>query len=187
MGDLNSTQLRKGIVFEHEGKVYRVLDYKHVKKGRGLATIRVKVRDIEGGASVEKTFTSNEKVDSVALSYTSAQFLYSDSAKAYFMDTKDFSQFDVPIETVEELSKFLQDGSKVQVMWLEDRVVGLTIPKKMTFEVTQTGPGVAGDTVANATKEAEIETGYKLQVPLFIKNGDKIIINTENETYVSKA
>jgi elongation factor P len=183
---LQSTELKKGAVFKLNGKTYRVLDYKHVKKGRGLATIRVKVRDVESGAIVEKTFSSNEKVEPAEINYRSAQFLYSDDLRAYFMDSEDYSQFDIALEDIEWERNFLKDGTKVKTIRLEDRVIGVELPKKVTLEIKNTGPGVAGDTATTALKEAELETSYKVQVPLFIKNGDLIIINTESGNYVSK-
>lgn len=187
MADLASTQLRKGTVFEHEERVLQVITYKHVKKGRGLATIRVKVRDVETGAIMEKTFTSNEKVDSIALTYSSVQFLYADKNNAYFMNTDDFSQLEMPIVQVEDQLPYLKEGMKVQIQLLEGRPIGIQLPKKATYTVVETEPGVAGDTAGTATKKAKIETGVELQVPLFIEKEDEIIVNTEREEYVSKA
>jgi len=186
MADLDSTQLRKGTVFEYYGKVYLVLDYKHVKKGRGLATVRVKVRDIESGSSVEKTFSSNEKVDSVSLTHKSAQFLYTDNLFAYFMDSEDFSQFQVEKDRIEWELNFLTEGMKVSMLWMGEKIISIDIPKKVTLKVTATEPAVLGDTAASATKDAQVETGLHLHVPLFVKNGDMLIINTEKGTYVSK-
>lgn len=187
MADLESTQLRKGTVFKHYDKVYLVLDYKHIKKGRGLATIRVKVRDIESGASVEKTFSSNEKVDSVALTHKSAQFLYTNEELAYFMDSEDFSQFQIGKDKIDWELNFLTEGMKITVLWMGDKIISVDIAKKVTLKVRSTEPAVMGDTATNATKDAELETGYHVQVPLFVKNGDALVINTEKGSYVSKA
>jgi len=186
MADLESTQLRKGVVFRYQGKNYLVLNYKHVKKGRGLATIRCKVKNIDTGAILEKTFTSNEKVESVDLKRKSAQYLYSDDEYSYFMDSKSYSQFQIKNDIIEWEKNFLQEGLKVNVVWVEENVVDVEIPKKVDLEVKYTEPAVIGDTACGATKEAELRTGYKLQVPLFIKIGDLIKINTESGGYVSK-
>lgn len=187
MGTLDSTQLRKGVVFKHQGNVYMVLDYKHVKKGRGLANVRVKVRDVESRATVEKTFTSNERVESVDIIQKSAQYMYSDDENFHFMDSKDFSQFGVRKELINWESKFLTEGLKVNILWLDDKVVSLELPKKVGLKVKYTEPGVVGDTTCGATKEAVLESGYKLQVPLFVKIGDVVKVNTESGKYVSKA
>jgi elongation factor P len=183
---LDSTQLKKGAVFTQDGKTYLVLDYKHVKKGRGLATVRVKVKNVENGSIVEKTFSSNEKVESAEIEYKSAQYLYSDEEYSYFMDSSDYSQFHISIVDIKWQQKYLIEGAKVKTIWLKEKVIGVEISKKVTLKVTDTGPGTAGDTATNALKEAELETGYKLQVPLFIKNNDSIVVNTESGDYVSK-
>ncbi|MFC1780193.1 elongation factor P [Patescibacteria group bacterium] len=183
---LDSTQLKKGTVFTQDGRTYLVLDYKHVKKGRGLATIRVKVKDVENGSIVEKTFSSNEKVESAEIEYKSAQFLYSDDEHSFFMDSSDYSQFQISIKDIKWQGKFLVEGAKLKTIWLKDKIIGVEIPKKVTLKVADTGPGTAGDTVTNAMKEAELETGYILQVPLFVNNNDSIVVNTENGNYVSK-
>jgi elongation factor P len=186
MANLNSTQLRKGVVFKDQNRAYIVLDYKHVKKGRGLAHIRVKVRDLEGGATLEKTYSSNEKVESVDITRTTAQYLYSDKEQSYFMDSKDYSQFGLKNAMIESERKFLREGIDVGVLWLEGKVVSIEIPKVVELKVKYTEPGVVGDTACGATKEAELESGFKLQVPLFIKIGDVIRVNTERYNYISK-
>lgn len=186
MTTLESTQLRKGIVFKEQNRVYLVLKYKHVKKGRGLATVRVKVRDVETGATVEKTFTSNEKVESIDLVHKSAQYLYSDKEYSFFMNSDDYIQFQIENDEIAWQRKFLVEGMQVQVLWLEDKVISVDLSKKVKLKVKYTEPGVAGDTVGSATKEAELATGFKLQVPLFIENGDIIIVNTDSGNYVSK-
>lgn len=186
MPALTSTELRKGTVFKENAKVYRVIDYKHVKKGRGLATVRVKVKDVNSKAIVEKTFSSNEKVESVNLEHKSAQYLYADDENSYFMDSDDYTQFEVPSKFLKEESNFLMEGMKVDISWLEGEVVEIQLPKKVSVKVKYTEPAVVGDTASGATKEAELETGYKLQVPLFIQIGDKVVVNTESCEYVSK-
>ncbi|MBN2015713.1 elongation factor P [Candidatus Dojkabacteria bacterium] len=186
MATLDSTELRKGIVFKDSGKVFIVLTYKHVKKGRGLAIIRVKVRDVESGSIVEKTYSSKERVESADLEHKDAQYLYSDADYFYFMDCSDYSQFQISRKIVEDYKDFLTEGLKIKTLWLEDKVVGLQVPKKVVLEVVSTEPGIVGDTAGSATKNADLETGLKIQVPIFIKKGDKIIVNTELVTYVSK-
>jgi len=186
MATLDTTELRRGTVFRYNGRVYLVLKYKHVKKGRGLAIVRVKVRDIERDANLEKTFTSNEKVESEDLIHTKAQYLYADSEYAYFMDSEDYSQFQITLREVDWEKNFLVEGAKVDVIWLEGKVVSIQLPKKVSLKVKYTEPAVVGDTATSATKKAELETGYELQVPLFVKNNDLLVVNTESGDYVSK-
>ena len=186
MSKIESTQLRKGAVFTEDGKTFQVIDYSHTKKGRGLATVRVKVRDLESKAILEKTYSSNEKVESADLRYKSAQFLYSDENRSYFMDMEDYSQFELSNDLLEDSLNFLTEGVKVRVECLE-KPVGISIPKTVALSIKYTEPGIAGDTASGATKEAELETGLKVQVPLFIDIDDKIIVNTDSCEYVSKA
>lgn len=186
MAYLESTQLRKGTVFKHQGKVYIVLNYKHVKKGRGLATVKLKVRDIEGGASLEETFTSNEKVESADVSHKSAQYLYSDDKYSHFMDSKEYSQFHIDNTLLEWERNFLTEGQKIIALLLENRAISIKVPKKVKLHVTYTEPGVIGNTAGSATKDAKLETGFHIQVPLFIKKEDKIVVNTDTGRYVSR-
>ncbi len=187
MISIDTTHLRKGTVFKSNGRVYLVQTYKHIKKGRGLAVVRVKVRDVETDAVVEKTFSSNEKVEAAEINYKSVQFLYNDDNYCYFMDLNDFSQMQIEIEKIEEDLGFLVEGLKLRALILGDKVISIEVPKKVKIKVKQTGPGIMGDSAANKTKEAILETGLRLQVPLFIKEGDEIIVNTEGRNYVSKA
>jgi len=186
MAEVISTQLRKGTVFKFNNKVYLVQDYKHIKKGRSLAIVRLKVRDVESGSTVEKTFTSNEKVESVSLDHKSAQFLYSDNEFSYFMDSSDFNQFQIENKRIEWEKNFLSEGANVRVLWLQDKVVHIEISKKVKLKVKYTEHAVSGDTAISATKKAELETGFELQVPLFIGINDFIIVNSEKGNYVSK-
>ena len=184
--NIGSTQLRKGTAFKDNDRAYVVQDYKHIKKGRGLAIVRVKIRDINSGSIVEKTFTSKEKVEGVELIRKSAQYLYKDSENYYFMDSQSFSQFEVNKEMLKGKRNYLTEGMKVDTVWLDEKIVDIGIPKKVAMVVKKTEPAVAGDSATNPTKEAILETGYKVQVPLFIKSGDQILMNTEKGIYVSK-
>ncbi len=186
MATLDTTELRRGTVFRYNERVYIVLRYKHIKKGRGLAIVRVRVKDVESGAIVEKTFTSNEKVDAEDLVRTKAQYLYADSDYAYFMDSRDYSQFQLSLGDIEWERNFLAEGLNVDVVWLDGKVVSIQLAKKVKLKVKYTEPAVIGDTATSATKKAELETGYSVQVPLFIKTNDYLIINTESGDYVSK-
>jgi elongation factor P len=186
MASIASNALRVGTVFE-DGDTFVVLKYQHIKKGRGQATIRVKVRNIETGSITEKTYTNEQKVEAADVEKRSTQFLYSDDAVAYFMDNADYSQFELSKESISWALNFLKEGDKVVTTFLSGRPVGIEAAKSAELVVTETSPAVAGNTATNATKVAILETGYSIQVPLFIAEGEKIRVNTEEGTYVSRA
>ncbi len=187
MSAVNSNELRKGILFTHEGINYVVLDYEHIKKGRGLAVIRVKVKNVANGAIIEKTFNNSEKLELLDSERRSAQFLYADDKEAYFMDNEDYSQFTFPNEEIEWEKNFLKQGTKVVILYISSKPVALEIPKAVDLEITETGDAVRGDTSSGALKEAILETGFKVMVPLFSKNGDLIRINTEAGSYTGRS
>lgn len=186
MAVINSNDLRPGSVFVDSGETYVVLKYSHMKKGRGQATIRVKVRNIQTDSITEKTYSNEQKVEAADVEKRTSQFLYSDGSDAHFMDTADYSQFALATEGVEWELNFLKEGSAVITMFLEGAPVSIEIPKSVELQVTETNDAVAGNTAGNATKEATVETGYKFQVPMFINIGDVVKINTDSGTYVSR-
>lgn len=186
MGALPSNALRNGSIFEYDGRKYLVLKYQHIKKGRGQATIRLKVRDLESNVITEKTFTNEQSVEAADVEKKSAQFLYSDDSKAYFMDVNDYSQFELPKEDLETELNFLTEGLKVITLYIDGNPVSIELPKSVELLVTNTTGATAGNTATNAMKKAVLETGYEIQVPLFIKQGQKIRVNTESGTYTGK-
>jgi elongation factor P len=187
MATVNSNELRKGILFTHEGVNYAVIDYEHIKKGRGLAVIRVKVKNIANGSIIEKTFNNSEKLELLDSERRSAQFLYSDEKESYFMDNEDYSQFSFPVGELDWEKNFLKQGTKVVILYISGKPVTLEIPKAVDLEIIETSDAVRGNTSSNAYKEATVETGYKVMVPLFSKTGDSIRINTETGDYTGKS
>lgn len=183
---INSNDLRPGSVFVEDGGAYVVIKYSHMKKGRGQATIRVKVRNLQTNSITEKTYSNEQKVEAADVEKRTTQYLYNDGTDAYFMDTADYSQFSLPVEMLEWELNFLKEGSSVVTMFLDEKAVSIEIPKSVELTVTEANDAVAGNTSGNATKEATTETGYKLQVPMFIALGNMIKINTESGTYVSR-
>jgi elongation factor P len=187
MATLNSNELKEGKVFKDDGNTYLVLKYSHIKKGRGQAVIKVKVRDLESGSITEKSYTNEQKVDEAMADKRSCQFLYADGKALNFMDTRDYSQFKLGIEETGDAVNYLTEGQKVVTLFLEDRPVSIELPKNVELEVTDTTAATAGNTATNATKAATLETGYEIQVPLFIEEGEKIKVNTETGEYVARA
>ncbi|MBN1915575.1 elongation factor P [Candidatus Dojkabacteria bacterium] len=182
-----SNDLRKGMIFTTGGESYLVLEYSHMKKGRGMATIRIKGKNVNTGSIVEKTFSSSERVELADAHRKEAQYLYADDSSVYFMDKDDFSQFSFPFSELSWERNFIKEGTKVVVLFINDKPVGIEIPKSVVLKIEQTSDAVKGDTSSNAMKEAVLETGYKVQVPLFLKMGEFIKLNTESGTYTSKA
>lgn len=180
------TDLRSGTTFEDQGQLYEVLVYQHVKMGRGTATIKIKVKNLKTGALTEKSFISGAKVNSVALTKRELQFLYKDNQNYYFMDPGNFEQIQVPEKILSE-PEFLKEGKNYTVSFYGDEALEILLPSKMEFEVLETGPGVKGNSTSNIYKDAILENGLKVKVPLFIKIGDNVIINTKTKIYHEKS
>lgn len=184
---LASNELRKGTVYLDSNEVLRVLDYQHKKYGRGQATIKVKVKNIHTGSISEKTYDSGAKLEQADTSKRNVQYLYQDGSSAYFMDSSDYSQFELSVTEIEHELRFLKEAETVVALFLDSKAVGIEIPKTVTLTVTKAVDAVAGDSATNATKKVTVETGAEIDVPLFVKQGDSLKINTESSTYVSRA
>jgi elongation factor P len=183
---INATELRKGVTIELDGKLYQVIDYQHVKQKR-TALARVKLRDIQGGHTIERTFQSDEKLVRARLDFRSMQYLYNDGDLYYFMDEENFEQISINREQVEDAINYLKEGMSLQVSSYKGELVGLELPITVELEVTHTEPGVKGDTATAATKPATLETGITIQVPLFVNEGDVIKVDTRTGTYLERA
>ena len=183
---LSVTELRKGTIFAESGVPFKVLEYTHTKIGRGTANIKVKVRNLKTGATIVKTFISGASVEEAEANPRKAQFLYLDTNEAHFMDAKTFEQFAIPKTAVEDATHFLPEGTEVTILFYEGEPLSIELPLKVDLKVAETGSADRGDTRGSATKKAVLETGYKLQVPMFIKIGDVIRVNTENGQYVER-
>lgn len=180
------TDLRSGQAFLSGDEPYQVLEYKHTQLARGTANIRVKVRHLETGNVVVKTFISGARVEPIDLQSRSLQYLYQDGESFYFMDDRTFEQFSLPVSLLEGKEKFLQEGSLVKVVFWEEKPLMVELPVSLTFEVKQTAPGVKGNTVSASFKPATLVNGLKVKVPLFIKAGDKIKVDTRSGEYLKK-
>lgn len=183
---LSVTELRKGTVFVEDNNPFVVLDYRHIKMARGSATIRVKVKNLKSGSIVEKTFTSGASVEEGEIVRKKVQYLYSDEDSIYFMDPENFEQSSNPVKIGEEALPYLKEGGEVTLAIFENAPVSIEVPLKVNLKVTQTPPGNRGDTKQGGTKEAMFETGLKVQVPMFVKAGDMVRINTQTGEYVER-
>lgn len=183
---ISVTDLRSGTIFEDEGQIYQVLSYEHIKMGRGSATIKVKVKNLKSGAITQKGFINGAKVNSVNTAKREYQFLYKNGENAYFMDPVSFEQISVSLQKIPE-QHFLKEGKCFSINFLEDEPLIINFPPKMEFEVKETGPSIRGNSATNIYKDAILENGFKTKVPLFVKNGDLIRVDTRSGEYTERA
>ncbi len=179
-------ELKAGATFEEAGNLFRVLSYEHVKMGRGSATIKVKVRNVRTGAVVEKGFTNGAQVNAVNLDKKEYQFLYKDTDKAYFMNPATYEQIEAPLAVLDG-QEYLQEGMNATLEFFAEEVLGVVLSPKITLTVSETDPGVKGNSASNMYKDATLENGIKTRVPLFINIGDKIIVDTRDGSYTKRA
>lgn len=184
---INATDLKNGVTFLDNSKPYKVIKYNHVKIGRGGAVVRVSARNLESGGIEEKTFSSNIKVDEVNTFKKQLQFLYSDGATVTFMDPKNYEQIEVPVGVIEGELPFIKEGETANLLFWEDKPLSIDIPPKVALTVVDTAPGVKGNTASNMYKPAVLENGVSVKVPLFIKKGERIVVDTRNGEYVERA
>jgi elongation factor P len=178
--------LRKGTTFQEDNALWRVLDYQHIKTGRGNATIRVKVRNVRTGGTMEKTYPSGGRVQDVRLEHEEAQYLFHDGGLYTFMVTETYEQPVLNAEMLGDAVNFLIDGMTVELESYEGETISISLPTTVDLEVTQTDPGFAGNTATNATKPARVSTGYTVQVPLFVSIGDKVRVDTRTGEYLTR-
>ncbi len=184
MIDVND--LRRGVTFELDNQLYEVLEYSHNKPGRGNATIRTKLHNLRTGANIERTFQSGERVQDVRLDHRPAQFLYKEGDFYYFMDTETFDQTPLSTKTLGDLVNYLKENLDVRLTFYGDEPLNVELPTSVELKVVETEPGFAGDTATGANKPAIVETGLKVQVPLFVKVGDTLKVDTRTGEYLTR-
>jgi elongation factor P len=178
--------LRKGATFSEDNDLWRVLEYSHIKTGRGNATIRVKVRNVRTGGTMEKTYPSGGRVQDVRLEHEEVQYLYHDGDLYTFMNTETYDQPLLHADMLGDAVNFLVDGMTVELESYEGEAISVSLPTTVDLEVVQTDPGFAGNTATNATKPAIVSTGYQVQVPLFVNIGDKVRVDTRTGEYLTR-
>jgi elongation factor P len=184
---VNTNQFRNGMHIELDGSVWRIVEFQHVKPGKGGAFVRTKLKGLDSGAVVDKTFRAGERFSRIHTEVKNAQYLYDAGEDVVFMDEGTFEQFNLPRDSVADALEFLEPSSSVQVMTVDGKPSGLQLPASVELTVTQTVPGVKGDTVSNVTKPATLETGAVVQVPLFVNAGDRIKVDPRDRRYISRA
>lgn len=183
---ISVTELRAGTVFTEQGKFFLVLTYEHIKVARGSGTIRVKVQNLENGANIDKTFPTGAKVEDVNVERKKVQYLYTDS-QVHVMDNETYDQFAIDTKLVSDVFKYLKEGMEIVLFSVEEKPLYIEIPKIVDYKITQTGGAARGNTVGASYKDAVLENGLVVKVPLFIKNGEVVRIDTRSGTYVERA
>ncbi len=183
---LNVTELRNGAVFKADGALWQVLNYEHIKMGRGSGTVKLKVRNMKTGSTTEKGFITGARVDEANVERRKSQYLYHDDENYYFMDQESFEQFTIPLAIMAGQEKYLFDGLEVGIIIAEEEPLSIELPHTLNYEIAETGPGERGNTVSNVFKDATMNNGLLVKVPMFMKEGEKIKVDTRTGEYVER-
>ncbi len=183
----NLTDIRTGSIVKVNGDPYLVTQNQFMRKDASKPVMRTKLKNLITGNSLDKTFLAGESFEFAEIERKKCQYLYSDGSNANFMDNETYEQFELNAKTIEDILRYLKDDTEVYVTFYEEKPIGVQAPVKVTLTVTSTVPGVKGDTAQGGTKPATLETGVTINVPLFVKEGDKLIINTETGEYDSRS
>ncbi len=184
---LSITDLKTGTKITYEGDPYSVVSYYHSKMGRGGAVVKTKLKNLKTGALIDKTFQGADKLDEANLTKKTVTYLYSDDQNFYFMDQESFEQFEIMAEKVGEMKKYLVENSSVDILYYDSEPINIELPIKMTFVVTSAPPAVKGNSAGAITKKVTLETNAVIDAPIFIKEGDKLVVDTRDGSYVERA
>ena len=184
---VSSNDFKNGMTILYDGHMYKILWFMHVKPGKGGAFVKTKLRDLRSGAVVDVTFNAAEKVEKAMIEKVNMQYLYDSGQSLVFMDTNTYEQVELPYSLVEYEKQFLVENTEVNIEKFGEEVLGVNLPDKVTLKVTKCDPAVRGDTKTDALKDAYGETGLLVKVPMFIEEGDEIIVSTETGKYSSRA
>ncbi len=183
---VNVNDIKNGMTIEVDGNIFTILEFQHVKPGKGAAFVKMKLKNLRTGSIVEQTFNSSTKVGKAMIEKKTMQYLYSDGDNYVFMDMNDYSQIELPLSQIEDESKYLTENSEVDILYYGAEMLGINLPEKVELTVVKTEPGIKGNTATTATKEATLNTGLVVRVPLFIDENDVIIVSTKDGKYVSR-
>jgi elongation factor P len=185
---ISTNQFRNGNHIDVEGTVFKILEFQHVKPGKGGAFVRTKLRRASDGAVIDRTFRAGEKFRSVRTEVRRMQFLYRDGNDAHFMDTESYEQLTIPEKTLSDALRWMRESDEVEVLYIDEQPADVQLPSAIDLKVTDTEPGVRGDTASGGgTKPAVLETGARINVPLFIDVGETVRVDTRSGEYVSRA
>jgi elongation factor P len=185
---ISTNQLKNGNHIEVDGVVYKVLEFQHVNPGKGAAFVRTKLRRAADGNVIDKTFRAGEKFRSIRTEVRRMQFLYSDGTDAHFMDSESYEQLTIPVSAVSDALRWLKESAEAEVLYIDEQPADIQLPSATDLAVTETDPGLRGDTASGGgSKPAVLETGARVQVPLFVNVGDRVRVDTRSGEYVSRA
>lgn len=184
---VSSNDFKNGMTILYDGKIYKILEFMHVKPGKGGAFVRSKLRDLRSGAVIDYTFNAGEKVERAMIDKVAMQYLYDTGEALVFMDNDTYEQIEIQHSLVEYEMKFLKENEIVNIEKYGDEILGIILPDKVTLLVKECEPAVRGDTKTNALKDAIVETGLLVKVPMFIEQGEEIIVSTDTGKYSSRA
>lgn len=184
---ISVNEFKNGLTIEVDGELWRVVEFQHVKPGKGSAFVRSKLKNLRTGAVQEKTFRAGEKVNQAQIDRKKMQYLYADGDNYVFMDTNTYEQLELPGSQIEEELKYMKENMVVSIIMFGTETLGVELPNTVDLEVKETEPGIKGDTSSGSSKPATMETGLVVQVPFFVSEGDVLTINTSDGTYISRA
>lgn len=184
---LGITDLKTGTIFEDGGQPWQVLEYQHTKMGRGGAVLKTKIRNLITGAVIDKTYKGSDKLEPIRLERKNAQYLYKDGANHVFMDQETYDQFNLPREIIGDAAKYIKEGESIQLQYYKGKPINIDLPVKVTLKVTEAMDGDKGNTATAATKPVTLETGLKVNGPMFLKVGDSVVVDTRTGNYVERA
>jgi elongation factor P len=184
---ISVNDFRTGLTIEVDGEILQVIEFQHVKPGKGAAFVRAKLRNLRSGSIKETTFRGGEKVSRARIETAEMQYLYASGDEHVFMNTETYDQISIPAARLEKELKYLLENMMVSIMQYEGEILGIQIPNSVELVVKETEPGIKGDTTSGGSKSAVLETGLVVQVPFFINEGDKLLIDTRSGEYISRA
>jgi len=185
MIDVND--IKNGMTLQFEGNIYQVVEFLHVKPGKGSAYMKTKLQNLRNGSTIERTFNTNVKFEEARIDRIKVQFLYEDNGSYNFMDTNTYDQFELSAEQIGDKKNYLLENLELDITKFGNEILGISLPEKIEFTVVKTEPAVKGGTTTNASKDAFVETGMLVKVPLFINEGEKIIVTSYDGKYYSRA
>lgn len=183
---MTTSDFKKGLAIKYNGETYVLVGYQFVNPGKGSAFTRAKMKNVKSLKVVEVTFKSGEQIEEANMEYKKCQYMYNDGSEYQFMDNISYEQFSMPADVIGDQGQYMMDGGEVTVVFVDNQPVSIQLPPKMDFNVTEAPPGEKGDTATGGTKQVTIETGAKVAAPLFIKEGDRIRVNTDTGEYVER-
>jgi len=182
----STSDFRNGYTFSFNNDIYKIVEFMHVKPGKGNAFVRTKLKSITSGKVIDKTWRAGERIEEVRLDAKKMQYLYSDDSAYYFMDMDSFEQIPIPTSLMEDVKKFLKESMEIKILFHGNEPIDIEIPPFVVAEIVQTDPGLKGDTATGGSKPATLETGYVLNVPLFLQQGEKVKVDTRTGEYVER-